>query len=182
MKQVFVLAHPTARRRAVEAVQTAHREDRMETISEKRLAKLINKTKKDEQGCWNWTGWLNQYGYGRMRLNNKTVFVHRFFYTNFVGEITDGMLVCHRCDNPSCVNPEHLFLGTHDDNMKDMAKKGRGKSGRKPGQKHGICKLTDDLVRKIRADNRYQRLIAKELGVSQTTISNVKLGKIWTHV
>lgn len=103
-------------------------------------------------------------------------------YATLIGPVPDDMCVCHSCDNRACVNPAHLFLGSHDENMKDMARKGRGKSGRRPGQKHGTVKLNDDLVLAIRADCRSQRVIAKELGVCQQTISNVKLGKVWGHV
>lgn len=75
--------------------------------------------------CWNWTGYKTELGYGRLRLNNKKTLAHRASYEIFVGKIPDKKLVCHKCDNPSCLNPDHLFLGTNNDNVQDRVKKGR---------------------------------------------------------
>ena len=87
--------------------------------------------KVDKSGdCWKWIAHLLK-GYGRFRLNNKTWSAHRVSWTLHYGEIPEGMCVLHRCDNPGCVNPEHLFLGTRTDNMKDRDQKGRGSNGNK---------------------------------------------------
>lgn len=75
--------------------------------------------------CWYWTGCVCKFGYGRIRVNGVSELSTRISYTLFKGGIPDGMYVCHRCDNPACVNPDHLFLGSQSDNMKDMMNKGR---------------------------------------------------------
>ena len=75
--------------------------------------------------CWEWTGGSYR-GYGRLQVNNKRWGAHRFAYTLAFGQIDDALLVCHRCDNPGCVRPDHLFAGTHSDNTRDMMEKGRG--------------------------------------------------------
>ena len=76
--------------------------------------------------CWNWKGQLNKNGYGEFKVGNKTLKAHRMSYMFFIGPIPDATsLVCHRCDNPKCVRPGHLFLGSHEDNMRDAKLKGR---------------------------------------------------------
>lgn len=88
-----------------------------------------------ESGCWIWTRSKNARGYGYFYANNLAWKAHRFTYACFVGEIPPGLLVCHRCDTPSCVNPAHLFLGTHADNVRDMVQKNRvSKASRAPAR------------------------------------------------
>jgi len=92
---------------------------------EKVKEQFYGKTFINSDGCWIWKGLLDRIGYGWFTLGKEDFKAHRVSYTVFKGEIPDGMLVLHTCDNPSCCNPEHLWLGTQKDNMKDCAKKER---------------------------------------------------------
>ena len=110
-------------------------------------------------------------------------YVHRLIFTWYVGEIPQGMHVLHKCDNPSCVNPYHLFLGTHQDNMRDRDAKGRGNVPN--GEQHGRSKLTKQAVLKIRklyAEGVRQVDLAKMFNVGQPHISDVVRRVVWTHV
>lgn len=87
-----------------------------------------------ETGCWEFQGVYNKKGYGLLRFKGERWLAHRFSYMYYKGPIPRGMMVCHSCDNPKCVNPNHLFLGTNSDNMRDMSLKGRG--GKRKGANH----------------------------------------------
>lgn len=121
--------------------------------------------------CWERGGWKNNNGYGFIR-DGKRYLAHRWSYETFVGPI-GGSCVLHRCDNPSCVNPDHLFLGSRADNNADMAAKGRARA---------IAKVTEGDVVAIRADTRPQRVVAREYGVTQSAISRIKSRKNWGRV
>src|SRR3990167_11374075 len=114
-------------------------------MTEKQKKRLFSKIKKDK-GCWNWNAGLFQNGYGSISINDKTYKVSRVMYELSFGKIPKGMLVCHRCDNKKCINPKHLFLGTHKENMLDMVKKGR----QSKGEDNGRNKLTEKEIKKIR--------------------------------
>lgn len=131
-------------------------------------------------GCWLWIASVNACGYGTVRAYQKPMLAHRVAYLLYRGEIPEDTCVLHTCDNPPCVNPEHLFLGTPMDNVTDMERKNR--SYHPAGENHGRAKLTADDVRLIRNDLRSRRIIAKEYGVSGFLISAVKKRKIWKNV
>lgn len=105
---------------------------------------------------------------------------HRVSWELYCGPIPKGMNVLHRCDNASCVNPDHLFLGTQKENVLDMNKKGRGPS--RAGERNGKAKLTAEQVASIRADQRSQTKIAADYGVAHTLIGKIKHRKLWAHV
>lgn len=103
---------------------------------------------------------------------------HRVSWQLYRGVIPEGLFVLHHCDTPACVNPNHLFLGTQTDNMRDS----QFKMKRPKGEAHKHSRLTLGMVYRIRDDNRSQRVIAKELGISQATVCAVKTLKRWKHV
>jgi hypothetical protein len=133
--------------------------------------------------CWPWTGSRTPLGYGRFYDGEKATNATRVVWETVRGPIAEGLEVCHRCDNPPCVNPAHLFLGTHADNMADMAAKGRHHDLR--GEAIAVSKLTDDKVRYIRrelAAGRSQSDVARELGVDSSQVCRIANGHRWAHV
>lgn len=134
-------------------------------------------------GCLEWQGHRNG-GYGVVRYQRDLWKVHRLAWTLTHGPIPPGLAVCHRCDNPSCADPEHLFLGTWAENRRDAAAKGRLRLST-AGERNGMSKLTEADVHAIRerlAAGKSQRAIAQEFGVDQTLISFIKRRLIWAHV
>jgi hypothetical protein len=128
--------------------------------------------------CWEWMGAKSHNGYGVTSVGRKSLRAHRISWELHNGPIPDGLLVLHRCDNPSCVNPEHLFLGTHADNMRDAARKGR--ISREPK----YFKLTRGDVAEIRkrlAAGETQQSIADIFDVSKACIGNIHRGKTWVR-
>ncbi len=131
-------------------------------------------------GCMEWVGRTVELGYGRVSWKRKSYFAHRIAWTLHNGPIPRGLFVCHKCDNPPCCNPEHLFIGTPKDNQVDCISKGR-----KPyvgGTRKSNARLTDDIVREIRASPSTQRELASKFGVTQSIIWLAKTGKTWKHV
>lgn len=136
-----------------------------------------------DTGCWTWTGPVSTSGYPRA----GKAYAHRLSYEIHRGQIASGMSVLHRCDNPLCTNPEHLFLGTHEDNMADAARKGRlnGRPNRPRGEVVKTSKLTVEQVLELRqlADAGWQtKDLANRYGVSADTVRLVKARKRWAHV
>ena len=135
-------------------------------------------------GCWLWTVACNNYGYGSFRRREtvggklRNYLAHRLTYQHFRGPIPTGLQVLHQCDVPSCINPDHLFLGTQAHNMADMAAKGRSMRG----ARNVNTKLTEAQVRAIRADRRKLREIAADYGTTLQNIWYVKNGDTWKHV
>jgi len=129
-------------------------------------------------GCRIWTGYGTADGYGRMRVNGSMVMVHRIAYELAFGGIPTGLMVCHRCDVRSCCNPEHLFLGTNAENMRDMVAKNRQSSGKhRPDAKLDEGKVT--RMRSQRAKGQTIRSLAAEFGVKKSTVEQVVNFKRW---
>lgn len=133
--------------------------------------------------CWPWTGSLTNSGYGKTSRGGKTLLAHRVAYEDVNGQIPDQLQVLHRCDNPPCCNPAHLFLGTQADNLADCRAKGRTVVRR--GSEHWAAKITEDQVREIRrlcSSGTTQRAVAQRFGINQSQISRLLRGEAWNHV
>lgn len=137
-----------------------------------------------ESGCWIWTAGSDKDGYGTFWKDGTTKRAHRVSYELHKTKIPEDMLVCHKCDTPSCVNPDHLFVGTNSDNMKDRSIKNRNRDQK--GEKHNMCKLTESEVLELRdllSNSPYtQRVIADKYGISYPHISDIKLRRSWSHI
>jgi hypothetical protein len=166
-------------------------------------------SKVDQSGgpdaCWIWTGWRSSKGYGRSRSVGRWLFAHRVSWELANGPIPSGLLVCHHCDNPPCVNPAHLFVGTNSDNMRDCISKGRNGACTHPervargsrhssvthpelvqrGSSHCRAKLTEADIPVIRSRvkrGESRRAVSKDYGVSAVVIGEIVKGKLWKHV
>jgi len=134
------------------------------------------------RGCWEWKKSSVGAGYGVISFFKRNYYVHRISYRLFIGEIPNGLMVCHKCDNVKCFNPEHLFLGTQKDNMSDAIKKNRMKFIPK-GVYKGKLKYTDKMVsemRKMRADGFTIREIRETYGISQAQLWKILTNKTRT--
>ena len=148
--------------------------------------KYINKFWKfvdiiDLDSCWTWIRSKNTYGYGQLYILGKQILVHRISWMIYFGGIPDGLCVLHKCDNPSCVNPKHLFLGTSQENAKDRDEKHRNAYG----ERHGMSKLSEKeiiKIRKLRFDGYTIVKLGKIFGVDHTMISNICRNKNWKHI
>jgi hypothetical protein len=141
--------------------------------------------KKGATECWDWTGYKDDGGYGTFNVGGGMQFAHRVSWVIENGPIPAGthsgtMCVLHHCDNPACVNPDHLFLGTQQDNIDDMVEKGRSNTGVKNGQ----VVLSEEDVLKIRKIGKTVtlRVLADQFGVSFSAISLILRRETWRHI
>lgn len=144
--------------------------------------------RKTSTGCWEWKGRTNKEGYAIVSLRDADHLAHRVMWSLFHG-VSKGKYVLHKCDNPLCVNPKHLFEGTQTDNMRDMVKKNRHylqvDPSKSQGSRNNSAKLTEENVSEIRSllsEGMSQRKIGIIFGVSQSTVSLIALGTRWRHV
>lgn len=151
---------------------------------------LKARTIKDSKGCWIWQGYIKPgkkptHNYGWVTFRGKQMNAHRAAFMLFKGDIPDGQCVCHRCDVPECVNPDHLFLGTQRDNVHDMITKGRKAKARGYSKSTGLpsrAKLNPEKVAQIRVlllEGKTHRAIAAQFGVVPSAISNISSGRVW---
>lgn len=140
------------------------------------------KVKKTEE-CWEWTAALSSTGYGQIGVNRKLIFAHRFSYVLHYGNIPEGLFVLHKCDNPKCVNPDHLFAGTQTDNMQDCSKKGRHAHTSTKGEKCGASKLKEKDVIEIRSMGHMGSYkLSAIYNVAQCTIRRILARTTWRHI
>lgn len=133
------------------------------------------------EGCWGWKGCTVGGGYACIKRSGTSMYMHRYVYEQAVGPIPAGMIVRHKCDNPICTNPDHLEIGTHKDNSRDMSERGRTLIGpRNPAAKLDEGKVAD-IKRAIRGGES-QSSLARRYGVCQQAISNINRGLVWRHV
>jgi HNH endonuclease len=144
-----------------------------------RRERFLAKISPCADGCWLWKGLIRADGYGATRFEGREQGAHRVAWKLFRGKVAPGLAVCHTCDVRACVNPAHLFLGTPAENARDMRAKGRDRRG----EKHGSAKLTRAQVRRIKTmlkeDRLYVSEIAREFGVSETTIRAIRDRRTW---
>jgi hypothetical protein len=137
------------------------------------------------EGCWFWTA-AKAGGYGQFSLRHALrIQSHRYAWLLEYGPIPEGVLVLHKCDEPLCVRPEHLFLGSHSDNSRDAFTKGRRTQpnhGQLIGERNGRAKLTADQVRAVHASKNSGRKLARELGVTAGAIHHIRQGRSWRHL
>lgn len=163
---------------------------------EKSRERFLDKVLRGNE-CWEWQGATSENGYGQFRVGDKTLQAHRVSWLLHFGPIPDGMCVCHKCDNRSCVKPGHFFLGTLLDNIQDKVNKGRQSKGpshqaacRGPrpsmqGSRHPHSRLTEDQVRDIREAIAFEertQVVAARYGVHMSTIERIAKYQSWTHV
>ena len=139
---------------------------------------------KTESDCWIWRG-ARSRGYGIVQIERgQFQRAHRLVYEMLEGAIPAGKILCHRCDNPSCVNPQHMMVGTMADNTADMFSKGRQQDySRNPkGETHHSAKVTEDAVRAIRASSAPSKMLAAQYGVNVWSIQNIRARRTWKHI
>jgi len=140
--------------------------------------RLLSNYVKDENSCWMWQGHVMSNGYGALTVEGKSKMVHRLSYEYHIGEIPKGLMVCHKCNVKLCLNPDHLYVGTHNDNMQDMAD-----SASLKGEKNPKSLLTEAQVLGIKQHIKDRKIfykdIAKMYGVSRQAIKDIASGRTW---
>jgi hypothetical protein len=146
------------------------------------LDRIATQTFYSPDGCWYWTGHINENRRAKIGIAGVSKYVSRVIYELVKGPIPDKLLVCHTCDNPVCINPDHLFLGTHSDNSIDMVKKGRCRAAF--GTKSGKSKLTDIQVLEMRSLKGKMTLeeLGERFGVTGENVWSILRGDTWKHL
>ena len=135
--------------------------------------------------CWEWTGTMHYLGYGRFAMGRRSFYAHRISWELANGPIPRGMFALHKCDNRGCVRPDHLFLGSQRDNVRDAWAKKRAKVPDNAGERHGLAKLSEKEIKEIRTLNESgisQRELARRFNVSNGHICGIIQRKFWKHI
>lgn len=132
--------------------------------------------------CWLYGLGLTTAGYGRIGINRKSHYTHRLMFELVNGEIKNGLHILHKCDTPNCCNPDHLFLGTPLDNIRDMISKGRARYASLKGELNNAVKLKESQIVFILKSSETGKYLAKKYGVSPSMISLIRSRKKWRHV
>lgn len=136
-----------------------------------------------KHGCWTWTGATNADGYGWLWWEGRNHLAHRISWELTYGEIPENLCVLHHCDNPPCVHPHHLWLGTRQENNQDKTRKGRAQ--RLKGERNGRAKLTKELVLKLREMHKEgwsSTELADKFGIPKSTTHHAISGRTWSHL
>jgi hypothetical protein len=153
-------------------------------LSDKLIRRFWDKVRKvGDDDCWLWTASVAGRGYGQIKVpgERRQMYAHRLSYEIHKGPVPAGLGVLHQCDNPRCVNPKHLFLGTKGDNAQDMQRKGRHLYGEKNAE-HRLTEADVEAIFDALDEGTPQRLIAERFGVGQMTVSRIGRGERWRHV
>ena len=143
--------------------------------------RFLEKVEKKSYGCWEWAASLDKAGYGVFGIESgKPIGAHRYSYALHYGAFKKSLFVLHKCDNPKCVNPDHLFLGTHQDNMDDMVRKGRQNSLK--GEDSPACKITKEIALNILNSELSHSKTAEKYGVSKSSVAAIKAKRMWRHL
>lgn len=134
----------------------------------------------DNDECWMWISRKHKDGYGFLKIQGKYWLAHRAVYAYCNGPIPTGKVIRHSCDTPACCNPNHLLIGTQIDNIQDRQDRGRHVACH--GTKSGMSKLSESQVLAIRKDDRFQKVIADDYGIGQSTVSSIKTRQTWKHI
>lgn len=144
------------------------------------LPRFLNNIEISDSGCWEWTASILRNGYGNFSVNNKVTCVHRWAYQHYIGPIQKGLFVCHSCDNRKCVNPDHLFIGTHGDNIRDASKKGRLKNIKR-NPHHLTESQVVEIIKLLQFSKAYSS-IAKIFSISRQAIYLIDHNRSWKHL
>ena len=147
------------------------------------VCKLFWERVRKSPGCWTWAGSRKSpMGYGAVWCRPRLWSAHRLAWVSENGHIPKGMMVLHRCDNPICVRPSHLYLGNHVDNMNDRQRRGRTNKKGLPGEQNGRAKITEKDVVEIRASTAPRAVLVEKYGLTKCTISQIVRRQSWRHV
>lgn len=144
------------------------------------ISEVLSNYTVSKSGCWNWNGVINTDGYGMACYQGEQVRAHRLSLLNHLGLEGSELLALHHCDNRRCINPDHLYLGTNQDNSNDMVNRDRANPLR--GEDSALSKITEEQAASILIDTRPHQKIAEDHSVSKSTVSSIKTGRRWKHI